>query len=864
MEFFTHNLLQNLLVLHQGIAMSSSNGWSLTLASGGKPVFFPSASTSSSVFSADGRYNIVILSHQIRIYFISTRQCTRTIDLDCTKVVDAKLDVKDDGHLLLFTSTGVIITVLWKEKVDEPIISHDSIDLPLLSVVGINEKSFYVMTGESKTKTLYKINRHNILSHQLLQLENVSLYSISSNCHNVVFLTSNHQLHLYNLSVCYGRDEEEIEESSEYSGLIQQIESTKETINFPYKSPIISMAISNDLTIALGSSLGAIQILYGGLTNSKPQRLLKWHVDQVKSLNFTPDSSYLLSGGLEKVLVFWHLETDKTQFLPRLNGLIEKISIDTNKPDYYNLILKNTSSDNSSYEILILSAVDLVSRLSVNAIKPNFQHSLPQTIAKAKKKLAKNKDNFDFFKLKHDYSAKFEIHPLTKHLYFPNNSTIQSYDPIKNEQNFIQNIAPTLSTGKVRSELKLTDPIISLLAFTNDGQWMCTFDSMATSDIDNLLSKDDKQYALKFWKFIESNDANGRDSAMVTNSINNTVGYWDLSTKIIDPHGNSNPVLSIIPSPSTYHSGLAFLTADNKGGLRVWRPRIPKEIYQTMKNNNTKKLQQTAWTLRKSKPSGALSSDSVDVCWSDDGSIIILGHESSISTISADTFEEVSHDFFKVPSLSGSKIRSLSLIDTDLVVLSKTRIVSYNLLSGELNNLVAKVNTTSGGKNMIAVDSKNKLICLAVNYYSNEDENLCIKSKIMIFKPDELKPVHIMNHDQGISSIRHSNSSFMFIDLDSRIGYITPPASSLIDNIIEEDITNDMNKMLLKAQATADIISYRSAPVSHRAANGTADAIDDNSEVTKTLDINSFLPIFENIEGVQIGTLFDRIVKVIQ
>lgn len=806
------------------------------------------------------------------MYFVSTRQCIRTIDLDCTQVIDAKIDVKDSNHLLLFTKTGGIITIMWKEKVDEPVISHDSIDLPVLSVVNINEKAFYFIVGESKTtKTLYKVNRHSsLVPIQLLQIENVSLYSCSSNSHNLIFLTSNHQLHLYNLSVCYGRDEEDVDDSNDYTGLIQQVESTKEIITFPYKSPIISLAIANDLTIALGSALGAIQVLYGGLTNSKPQRLLKWHVDQVKSLTFTPDSTFLLSGGLEKVLVFWHLETDKTQFLPRLNGTIEKISIDTNKSDYYTLTLKNTSNDISSYEILIISAVDLISRLSINSIKPNFQHSLPHTINKVKKKFAKNKDSFDFNKLKHDYSAKFEIHPLTKHLYFPNNSSIQSYDPIKNEQNFIQNIAPALSTGKVRSELKLTDPIISLLAFTNDGQWMCTFDSMATSDIDNLLSKDDKQYALKFWKFIESNDANGPDSTMVTNSINNKVGYWDLSTKIIDPHGNSNPILSIIPSPSTYHSGLAFLTADSKGGLRVWRPRIPKEIYQTLsakQTSNTKKLQQTAWTLRKSKPSGALSSDSVDICWSEDGSIIILGHESSITTISADSFEEISHEYFKVPSLSGSKIRSLSLIDTDLIVLSKNRIVSYNLLSGELNNLVAKVNTTSGGKNMIAVDPINKLICLAVNYYSNDDDNFSIKSKVMIFKPDQLKPVHIMNHDQGISSIRHSNSSFIFIDLDSRIGYVTP-ASSLIDNIIEEDITNDMNKMLLKAQATADIINYRNAPVSHssRTSNGTTDdaTIDESSEVVKALDVNSFQPIFENIEGVQIGTLFDRIVKIIQ
>ena len=46
--------------------------------------------------------------------------------------------------------------------------------------------------------------------------------------------------------------------------------------------------------IAIGTSAGPIQIVYGGLTTPKPQRVLKWHLDQVKGLMFTADNNYLL------------------------------------------------------------------------------------------------------------------------------------------------------------------------------------------------------------------------------------------------------------------------------------------------------------------------------------------------------------------------------------------------------------------------------------------------------------------------------------------------------------------------------------------------------------------------------------------
>jgi len=52
-----------------------------------------------------------------------------------------------------------------------------------------------------------------------------------------------------------------------------------------------------------------------------------WHADRVKSLAFTPDGAYLMSGGLEGVLVQWQMESGRKTFFPRLGSAIEQISV---------------------------------------------------------------------------------------------------------------------------------------------------------------------------------------------------------------------------------------------------------------------------------------------------------------------------------------------------------------------------------------------------------------------------------------------------------------------------------------------------------------------------------------------------------
>lgn len=94
--------------------------------------------------------------------------------------------------------------------------------------------------------------------------------------------------------------------------------------------------------IATGDCIGQIVLWYGysnsymtPATESTPaikptssvvSSLLSWHAHAVAWTAFTPDGIYLLSGGEESVLVFWHTSTFSKTFLPRLGSSICRFS----------------------------------------------------------------------------------------------------------------------------------------------------------------------------------------------------------------------------------------------------------------------------------------------------------------------------------------------------------------------------------------------------------------------------------------------------------------------------------------------------------------------------------------------------------
>lgn len=817
------------------------------MVSGGPPLRLPGSSSASAFFSVDSKTCLVLLAHQIRVYNVSTRQCVRAIDINLSSLADAIVDPLA-LRLWLFTSSGNVIPVDWKET--NPIQPSMDLDLQgfsLHSIISITTNSFYLALKSSEEFQIVHIDRDSKVASIIATIPEVLFMSISSNKHNIAFINLQHEALLFNISSAYAAFENNPDLNS--NATVAKFSAINpESIPFTYRSEISSLAVSNDAVVAIGTVNGPIQVVYGGLAVQKPQRVLKWHVDLVKALLFSADDMYLISGGLEKVLVFWQLDTGKTNFLPRLSGPIERISIDPHRPDYYCLLLRTSQNSSQNldteniYEVMIISSLDLVSRLAVNSIRPKFANSLQSTLVKAAKRFAKSNTLPEDARLRHDYSAQTAIHPTSKLLYFPNGPLIQAYDIVRNEQAFVQAVAPTLPTGKVRSEVRLPDPVVTHIAFSAAGDWMCTIDTYTPADVDALLSKSDHQTTLKFWKFV--GDAAGPRPAQ-----------WELATKIVDPHGPLANVADLVAAPASF--GAAFVTADCKGGLRLWRPRVNKDSSPQVSRPGPR-AELTTWSMRRARACGALSSDAVAVAWSQDGSVIFAAHECTITAIDAHTLQEIPESEFSVPSLAGSRIRAIQIVGNFLIVLSRTRLCAWDLLSGKLTDMVVAVNTTLGGRNLLAVDHRTGLFALAVNQYTQKNNALAVRSVIHVFHPESLHPVHVYHHDQAVSAVSCYNASFLFVDAESRIGTLISPSV----HPSETSLAQDMNAMLLNAQATADVLSNRNSHI--QVGKQSEDSADvDMSSSKKVIDLHTFLSAFNNTDGIKLETLFDRIVKIV-
>lgn len=743
------------------------------------------------VFSADGKHQIVVLSHQIRVYFLATRQCVRSVDTSIAGVVDVALNVSSHAHVLLFTASGAVFNVNWKEKVHNPVDQISTLTPPSgfkLATVSATSDKYAAVFRKSHKKGPCDIVVQTFTNDEpgaQVSLQDITgVFAWSLDKSQLVFVSSGH-------------------EAIHVTGIFDT-ELEVERFKFLYKSPVTAIAVSNDGVIALGTAAGPIQLIYFG---GQDQRLLKWHIDLVKSLAFSADNKYLLSGGLEKVLVLWHLDSDNHQFLPRLNGIIDKINIDTNKTDCYSLLLG--SNDGIHHEMLTISAVDLISRLTVNSARPRLVPNIENTLRRAFKKVGLA-DNLAQLPIRHDYTLPAAVHPVNKHLFFPAGANIQTYDWTLQEQYSLQNAAAVLLIGKVRSETKLVDPVVTHVSFTNDGSWMVTIDTVVSSAVDNLLSKNDEYYALKFWKHIDGKNEPSR---------------WELACKIIDPHGHGKKLLSIKPAPSSNES-VSFLSADDKGGVRIWRPQ------KNLSNSN----QQTAWSLYKTTTGGITSSNAVDVCWSKDASAVFLAHDTSVTVLDGQKLLVIS----QLSGIADSPIRSLETVNDHLLVVSQTRIASYDLIRSKFSFII-RANFPEGARHITAIDHDSNLICVAANYYEKGDDTLAVKSKLFVFDHNNLQPKYTKSHDLGITSVQHASGSFLFVDLDARVGIITPSLTEYPE--YNEEIKPDVKQIIVRAEERAQQESAHN--VEHRA-----------------FDMNTFNSVFQNALALTLDGLFEKVVSI--
>ncbi|SCU89475.1 LAFA_0E18338g1_1 [Lachancea sp. 'fantastica'] len=866
--------------------------YKLGLVSGGK-VVFPRASNRScssktvTLLTHDQSGIIVPFNNQLKIYSLETRQCAKTLKYannkqladtflgarsahvshlalgDVTKQTESSAE-SEEHEISVFSSLGTVIVVNYKGRLAEEAkvveLGNDfAQDESVIKVFQSNQGgALRVLTSEQESSAAftYKLYEYNCLEQKLAErqkVEHVLLTAWSSNGQYLCALkkdqNSKKELHLWSV----------------FSDNLEEIQKfpLPTTSNSPTASPnshfVTVMALDNDCSqLAVGFASGVINVIN---LQDRSSRLLKWHVDSVLSLCFTSDGSYLLSGGWEKVLSFWQLSTNLQQFLPRLSGVVVDCDIVTEK--YYSLGLQITENQTSTdYQLLILNTTDLNSRVSVSGPLCVFQTALKDVVFPMSAVSSKSStSSTDLGKLpkkqqrklkrkRQDYSSILEIQPNTKHLYFPHISAIQGYDFYKNEQVSYQYLSSGVNNamGKVRAELNLKEPCISNVKFTKDGNWMISYEVEFSPD--NLLSSNDVQHVLKFWRWSETGD-------------------WVLETKVLGPHGANAPVTSILVAPRSIDGSHGCLTADNNGGIKYWS-------YSESASN---------WQLSKfAPPNNNHFSNSVELAWSFDGSLIFHAFDDKVTVLDFNSFEKFkkfSEDAFNEFTMDSS-VQSIMLVnDSNLIVATQTTLNSVNLLLGQVEatfDLFPYVNGVYKNGHLarlMSCDENNGRVALVVNQQNKDSGKSAASdhsSRVFVFNADLTQKLGSFQHNEYISCIRwNHDTDFIFLDIKNRLGVVSTTTSAEMFEEVDKDAVMDL---LDPTRFEVELKKLSSGNKNVANGNGGHEAEEEEEEEAnldfingeksqKLLNMNSFTSMFENLGNVQMDTLFDRVLKVI-
>lgn len=813
-----------------------SESWTTVNRSGG---WIPSLRP---VYTPDKLHFIVLTSLELKVFNLASKQCVRSYPLENSYDESDIYFHEPSSKVWVARKSGKIDIVDWREApTKESAVSSTNVHKSIVRLVDVSDDE----------KRILAVSQHAFslsLVEFVLEEGNTKQQEKSWNSRVIIKLNDNN---IFAVSA-----------SKEYFGFYSPVKESKKVMTFIQLSPTdrsivferqveraapaVSMAISDEGVVAVGSVKGPIELYYDVFTKSSPAatpRSLKWHADAVFALEFALGGTYLLSGGRERVLVLWHLEDGQTQFLPRLEDEIKHISV-SGDSELYALNLGKS-------EVLVLSALDLSSRLLVCGVKASFPE-LPGDAQIEKSRITKEGRTFKDEPMR-DFSTRVYVDPRTKHVYFPTDerSHVQVFDASKGEQVSVFSVASAVQTGKVAIERQLiTDPAIAHMAFSENGEWMATVDINLPPEVDELLSKADYEINLKMWR-------RGRDS-------------WELVTRISSPHGINQQISSLVAVKD------GFVTMSQNGSIRLWKQGIFNEEKNEVTWNVVKVVASVSeetsafaaqndadaglddaedmvmtkflqkYTSRKMKP---IKNSPVAITFSNDGSLFVVAKRSSLYLYDAETYTQVG----ALPNILGSDVVALDIMqDSLLVALSTTRLVLYDLVN-EREVWSTEISVPMTSSNLFAVDRINGRIAIALNHYQ---KSYHVGSLLCILGRESAVPLYLERVDRSpITSVKliPSTGIFAYMDIHGHINEVQ----------LSKNATRKQKIFNIEETFHAQVVEWSSERRQKALAEAEfTKALAEQAGQTTVLNINSFDAAFAD-DTASLSTLFNRVMRVI-
>lgn len=455
--------------------------------------------------------------------------------------------------------------------------------------------------------------------------------------------------------------------------------------------------------------------------------------------------NYIISGGLETVLVLWQLETGQRQFLPHLSASVESIVVSPSGASYGIRL-----ADNSA---MIVSTSELQPTFSVAGIqlpakrKVGIQLSFfPTADGPTQGWVPKTNARFP--------AVVSPLNPGQLLLAVPSSATLglitksqkscylQSFDILSAHQISKQALTRTNDTiVNIGPELnQIEEPDVIHMQISNDGRWLATIDEWVPPGSDltilafNRQREAEEQLSrreiyLKIWRW----DSQSK--------------RWELSSRIDKPHSASmGTILDLASDPSS----AGFATIGDDYTLRIWKPLVRHRNGRDVSGPDGKTL--TNWRCRSTTHLEEYGYDrkvnqpGAKLAYSLDGSLIATGYcFSSSSTIylvnvSTGTVTRTLSNLYTGPLIG------LGILQNFLVILSNELRV-WDLV-GEDDSFAFKLQTygIDAQKRLnsaqLAINAPAGTFAISLPEQTQSSKMTRLKSRIIVFDPRTPQPLY--------------------------------------------------------------------------------------------------------------------------
>ncbi|KAJ9130415.1 U3 small nucleolar RNA-associated protein 17 [Pleurostoma richardsiae] len=543
----------------------------------------------------------------------------------------------------------------------------------------------------------------------------------------------------------------------------------------------------SEVDVAVGGARGAV-LVYSDVLASLPSkdasgsgrspvrsRKYHWHQRAVHAVAWSRDGNYLISGGSETVLVHYQLDTGKFDFLPHLSASIENIVVSPSGSSYAVHLDDNSAMILSTAEMKPTAYVSGVQSLvfSDTASKDQMIRRVWQGIEEINIPVAAAISPAVPSRLLLSVGEGQQA-SLSGHV--PALPLVQSFD-LEAFQNIAkQPLARTNATNNIYTTKGhlITEPTVTRLAFSKDGNWLATVDEWEPPQRDIASIADAPKFAAEF-------SHERREVHLKFWNVSENSNTLDLASRIIGPHFTykCEEVFGLAADKASNR----FATVGDDGTVRIWARRIRTQDGHVSTDAAGQPV--TTWSCTRTislgeslkaqdelvpSESRADHARSGAVTFSDDGSLLFVAFgansEAVVYIIDATSgdIRFILHDLFRGP------VRDMQLLSSCLVLLSHDLTV-YDLVADELRYglQLDKVTAATAKMTHLAVDpnSHSFAVSVPVLKWSNGKLQKGAMSEIAVFTPDDSQPLLIKTIPHLVTSLLATVNSPGFIAIDS-------------------------------------------------------------------------------------------------